>query len=206
MKNSVDQANWQSAIHYLIDQALPNADYQVVCFHQSKSSESLYVDVLFENLLYQLRFAFHDRQENNPDLYSFNLRSYPHDAALIQQLRQLLRQRRQGIPLTYQHFAALSLIEKLGQFNDRPLEYRNEQFWNSQHPIASPTLIITLDFLLTHQLLVIQHSTKRVFLSESGQQLLDFYWDVADQYLEETIWDHNPRTQTPTELNLFWNA
>lgn len=203
MITNVDQANWQAAIHHLIARALPNEDYQVVCFHQSKSSESLYVDILFENFLFQFRFAFHDRQENNPDLYSFNLRAYPHDPALILDLQRILRHRQQGTQLTYQHFAALSLVEKLAQFNDSPLQFRGGQFWENTVSV-NPSLEINLEFLWVHQLLVIKHATKQIFLSESGQQLLDFYWDVADQYLEEPVWDRNLRTQTPQELKNFW--
>ncbi|WP_295731261.1 hypothetical protein [uncultured Limosilactobacillus sp.] len=200
MQASVDQANWQAAIQRIINQALPNDEYQIICFHQSKSSESLYVDILFENLLFQFRFAFHDRDENNPDLYSFNLRAYPQDHALIHNLQQILRHRQRGTLLTYQHFVALSLIEKLAQFHDSTIQFHDDQFWEHHVPVTKPSLEMSLEFLWSHQLLVIKHATKQVFLSESGQQLLNFYWDVADQYLEEPMWDRNPRTQTPDEL------
>lgn len=200
MSTPVDQANWQSAIHYVISQALPNDDYQVVCFHQSKSSESLYVDILLENFLFQFRFAFHDHHEPNPDLYSFNLRAYPQDQLLIHDLQQILRHRPQGTILTYKHFVTLSLVEKLGQFQSTPLTRQDDLFWDHHQPLIDHQLAITLDFLWRHQLLLIKHATKQIFLSDSGKHLLDYYWNVADQYLEDDAWDNNPRTKTPDEL------
>ncbi|WP_251545599.1 hypothetical protein [Limosilactobacillus caecicola] len=201
MTTPVDQANWQSAIHFVINRALPSDDYQVVCFHQSKSSESVYVDVLLENFLFQLRFSFHDHQEKNPDLYSFNLRAFPHDHALIPAVRQILSRRSQGLRLTYDHFAGLSLVEKWGQFEDSPLHRHDDLFWENQQPLLTKNgATQQLEFLWQHQLLVIKHTTNQVFLSESGEHLLDYYWDVADQYLEDDVWDDNPRTKTPNEL------
>lgn len=200
MSTSVDQANWQSAIHFIISKALPNDDYQVVCFHQSKSSESLYVDILLENFLFQLRFSFHDHDEVNPDLYSFNLRAYPQDQRLINDINQILRRRPKGTILTYEHFVALSLVEKLGQFTDNPLTRTDGLFWDEEAPLTGQPLGDALTFLWNHQLLLLKHSTNQIFLSESGEHLLDYYWEVDDQYLEETAWDNNPRTKTPTEL------
>lgn len=200
MNSAVDQENWQAAIHYVINSALPNDDYQVVCFHQSKSSESLYVDVLLENFLFQFRFAFHDHDDHNPHLYSFNLRAFPHDQELIHAIRRILRKRRAGVALTYDHFVALSLVEKLGQFTDTPLTRHDDLFWDGDQPLASGSLSDSLEFLWYHQLLLLKHSTNQVFLSDSGEHLLDFYWDVADQYLEDPSWDDNPRTHTPEEL------
>lgn len=200
MSTPVDQANWQMAIRYVVSRALPNEDYQIVCFHQSKSSESLYVDILLENFLFQLRFAFHTHQERNPDLYSFNLRHYPQDQVLIHDLRQILRRRTRGTILTYEHFVGLSLVEKRAQFKESSLIRKDGLFWDQKQPIVDPHLTSPLEFLWRHQLLLIKHATNQLFLSDSGEHLLDYYWDVADQYLEEPVWDDNPRTKTPDEL------
>lgn len=200
MTTPVDQDNWQAAIHYVIQAALPNEDYQVVCFHQSKSSESLYVDVLLENYLFQLRFAFHDHDDHNPHLHSFNLRAFPHDQKLITAIAQILRKRRNGVALTYHHFVTLSLVEKLGQFSDTPLTFQNGLFADHNQLLKPSFFRTSLEFLWQHQLLLLKRSTQQVFLSDSGTHLLDYYWDVADQYLEDPSWDDNPRTHTPEEL------
>ena len=206
MNTPVDQANWQADIHYIIERALPNEDYQMVCFHQSKSSESLYVDILWENYLFQLRFAFHDHDDHNDDLYSFNLRSYPQDQPLISEIRQIISKRHQGTLLTYQHFVTLSLVEKLGQFEESPLVRQDDLFWDQQQPLIDGPLHDNLNFLWHHQLLLIKHATQQLFLSDSGEHLLDYYWDVADQYLEDLSWDNNPRTNTPDELRNLLHA
>lgn len=200
MSTPVDPLNWQAAIHYVVSAALPNEDYQVICFHQSKSSESLYVDVLRENFLYQFRFAFHQHDDPNPHLYSFNLRAFPHDQPLIIAVQKILKRRRAGVALTYHHFVALTLVEKLSQFPDTPLIYHDHRFWDQHQVLINNLAHETLNFLWQHQLLLIKHATNQIFLSDSGQHLLDYYWDVADQYLEDPAWDHNPRTCTPAEL------
>lgn len=206
MQTAVDQENWQGAIHYVIDQALPSDDYQVVCFHQSKSSESLYVDILFENYLYQFRFAFHNHDDENPNLYSFNLRAYPQDRQLIRAIHLILKRRHNGVALTYPHFVTLPLVEKLGQFHDTPLLRHDELFWEREQVLHQDGLEDTLKFLWQHQLLLIKHATGQLYLSDSGEKLLNYYWDVADQYLEDPSWDNNPRTNTPDELRAILNS
>lgn len=205
MNSTVDQFNWQADIRYIIERALPNDDYQIVCFHQSKSSESLYVDILWENYLFQLRFSFHDHDDHNRDLYSFNLTSYPQDQPLISKIHQIISKRRCGTILTYHHFVTLSLVEKTGQFQDQALIRRDDLFWDQGKPLINGPLEECLNFLWTHQLILIKHATQQIFLSDSGEHLLGHYWDVADQYLEDLAWDNNPRTNSPEELRNLLN-
>lgn len=206
MNSPVDQSNWQADIHFIIERALPNEDYQVVCFHQSKSSESLYVDILWENYLFQFRFSFHDHEDHNPDLYSFNLRSYPQDQPLIAKIHKIISKRQLGTVLTYHHFVTLSLVEKLGQVPDTALIRQDDLFWDQGQPLVTGPLEKALTFLWSHQLILMKHATQQIFLSDSGEHLLDYYWDVADQYLEDLSWDNNPRTNSPEELRRLLNV
>lgn len=199
MPQTVDNTNWLDGIHYIVSQSLPNEDYQIVNFHQSKASESLYVNILWGATLFQTRFSFHDHEDDNPNLLSFNLRSYPQDRQLIVSFRQLLKKHKSGVELNYQTFVALALVEKFGQFEDTPLLRKDGLFWNGSTPVTG-NLQSSLEFLWKHQLLITKFATSQIYLSQSGQKLLEHYWDVADQYLEEDQWDENPRTSTPERL------
>lgn len=199
VSESVASQNWHDAIRFVIDRSLPDPDFAVVNFHQSRSSESMYVNLLAQGRLYQLRYAFHDHDDHNPQLRSFNLRPYPHDRLLIQDTKKFLRNSNGGSELTYFHFAALTLVEKLTQENPSPVLLQDDSFILHGH-IATDHLQAELDFLLQHQLLLCRFKTGEIFLSQSGQKLLDFYWDVADSHIDEQVWDENPRIATPRRL------
>lgn len=199
MSEPVASQNWHDAIRFVIDRSLPDPDFAVVNFHQSRSSESLYVNLLACGRLYQLRYAFHDHDDHNPALQSFNLRAYPHDRLLIRDTKRFLKNNHGGSELTYFHFAALTLVEKLTQENPSPLLNKDDCFFLDGQ-VAADHLQAELDFLLQHQLLLCRFKTGEVFLSQSGQKLLDFYWDVADSHLDEQVWDENPRIASPARL------
>lgn len=199
MSTSVASQNWHDAIRFVIDRSLPDPDFTVVNYHQSNSSESIYVNLLAQGRLYQLRYAFHDHDDHNPALCSFNLRAYPHDRRLIKDTRRFLKNRHTGSELTYFHFAALTLVEKLTQAKPSPILLQGDVFL-LHHELANDRLQSELDFLLKHQLLLCRFKTGEIFLSQSGKKLLDFYWDVADSHLDEQVWDENPRIATPNRL------
>lgn len=132
-------------------------------------------------------------------LRSFNLRAYPHDRLLIKDTKKFLRNSHGGSELTYFHFAALTLVEKLTQENPNPVRLQNDAFILDGQ-VAADHLQAELDFLLQHQLLLCRFKTGEIFLSQSGQKLLDFYWDVADSHIDEQVWDENPRIASPRRL------
>lgn len=199
MSEPVASQNWHDAIRFVIDRSLPDPDFAVVNFHQSRSSESMCVNLLAQGRLYQLRYAFHYHDDHNPHLRSFNLRAYPHDRLLIKDTKKFLRNSHGGSELTYFHFAALTLVEKLTQENPNPVRLQNDAFILDGQ-VAADHLQAELDFLLQHQLLLCRFKTGEIFLSQSGQKLLDFYWDVADSHIDEQVWDENPRIASPRRL------
>lgn len=199
MSQRVDPQNWEANIRFIVNQAIPNDDFQVISYHHSQHSESIYINLLANGRLFQLRYSWHQKADRNPNLASFNLQSFPNDRRLIAITRQFLRDDEAGSYLSYFHFAGLSLVEKLAQVGSSPLQYQAGTFLINGQPVSSHLLFV-LDFLWQHQLLLRRFRTGEILLSQSGLDLLDCYWDVAEMHMDEAIWDHNPRIASPKQL------
>lgn len=199
MNQRVDPQNWEADIRFIVNQSIPNDDFQVISYHHSQHSESIYINLLATGRLFQLRYSWHQKADRNSHLASFNLQSFPHDRQLIDSTRKFLRNSDAGSYLTYFHFAGLSLVEKLAQLGTSPLQFQNGSFLINNRPISTH-LYFVLDFLWQHQLLLRKFRSGEILLSQSGQDLLDCYWDVADIHMDEEIWDHNPRIASPEQL------
>lgn len=199
MNQTVNPQNWADNVSFIVSKATAGLDFQIVGYHHAQRSESIYLNLLKDGRLYQLRYSWHHEAQTFAQLKSFNLSLIPDDRRLIQASRNFLKKPSNGITLTYFHFAGLSLVEKLAQVEFSPLTYHDQQFYLDDHAVSA-YLSSQLDFLWQHRLILIKFRTKQVFLSQSGRELLDYYWEVADAQFDVPQWDFNPRTALPEEL------
>lgn len=191
---------WQATIKTLLVTALP-ADADLVAFHQSRGSESLYASVLIADRLYDFRFAYHPVRQPAPRLHVINLRQFASPRPLTQTLQTILQTRQAGWPLAYGDFVLLSLVEKVSQTAGL---IRHHDHLQATEIAISPALVAALADAQSRGWLLTRFKTGQIVLTTTGRAVLDTYWQVAEARIDEPVWDRNPRIATPLELAAYF--
>lgn len=59
LNQKVNPQNWTANIQFIVQQATGGLDVTIVGFHHSKRSESIYLNLIRDGRLFQIRYAWH---------------------------------------------------------------------------------------------------------------------------------------------------
>lgn len=198
MSEQPSPTSWQTTIQRQVENNLPR-DFTLLTCHQSRGSESLYFTLLKDGTVFDLRLSYHPNAHPANDLIEFNLRSFEGKRALTSALNKALLVPGAGYRLTYHDFVALALVEKLSQSDGIYLVGQEHLLCATATPLP-PLLETTLLAQRAHKWLLTRFRDGQLLLSHTGAALLEAYWDVADTFIDENIWDDNPRIESPAEM------
>ncbi|MEK1348995.1 hypothetical protein HCZ54_04680 [Limosilactobacillus fermentum] len=177
MSQQPSVTSWQTTVQRQVENGLPKG-FTLLAAHQSKGSESLYFTVLKEGVVFDLRLSYHPNAHPVNGLIDFDLRAFPGKKS-------------------YHDFVALAFVEKVSQASGIYLVAQEHLLCALSIP---PLLEATLLDQWARKWLLVRFRDGQLLLSYTGMALLEAYWKIADVFIDEPIWDDNPRIESPAEL------